>query len=374
MTDDQTNDDMLVGRLLSSYERREYSWRSTNRLARGKITILDGDPGLGKSTLLAAWAALVTRGEALWDGTPQPERGVILLSAEDDPHDTIRPRIEAAGGDLDRVMLINELPETDKDGNPLYYPTGDIQKRLFNFPDDSLLLEQAIEHMNAGLVVVDPLFGFLSPDVKVNSDPDIRRALNPLALMAQRTGVSVILVRHLNKSGGVNSLYRGGGSIGIIGLARIGLLLGRSKRDEKMRVLAGTLNNIGPLPKSLGFYLESVEGTGVAMMSFVGEVNESANDLLIGEIEDQTDADEADECVDWLRDLLTAGPREKADVMKQGKNRGFSERAIKKAKSKLNIKSNPGGFQGSWLWTLPPPIRVFTKDGKVVNNGDDLEY
>lgn len=353
----------MTGSLLSEHEIRRIEWRSYGRLARGKITILDGDPGLGKSTLLTDWSARVSRGDALPDGKPfEDQNGVILLSAEDDPSDTILPRFLQAGGNPDRVLLLNEIPELDEHGQPLLYPNGDPRTRWFGFPDDIALLEDAVRHMNAGLIIVDPLVAYLSPDVKVNSDQDVRRALSPLALLAQRTGVAVILVRHLNKSGGVNALYRGGGSIGIVGLVRLSLLLGRSRNDPTLRVLAGFKNNIGPIPPSLGFKLESVPDSDVARMDYVGVVPDTATQLLLGEIEDKADADEEDECTEWLRDYLAGGGREKTDVIKNARARGFSERAVKRAKSALGLSSKPGAFGGGWVWEMPK-VQAFNSNG-----------
>jgi hypothetical protein len=349
--------DVVAGHLLSEYAIGRVSWRSRNRLARGKITVLDGDPGLGKSTLLTDWAARVSRGDALPDGEPHPERGVILLSAEDDPEDTLRPRFEAARGDPTRLLILNEVPMRDDDGTPLFKPNGEPRTSWFGFPNDCDLLKDAIVHMEAGLVIIDPLMAYFSPDVKSNSDQDIRRALSPLALIAQETGVSVVIVRHLNKSGGVNALYRGGGSIGIIGLSRIGLLLGRSKKDPEIRVLASVKNNIGPAAASLGFKLQPVPGGDVAMMEYLGEVPETANDLLLGDVTSDADADAQDEAGDWLREYLKGGPRESTQVLRDAATRGFPEKTIRAAKQRLKIKSKPGHFQGAWTWELPykPP-------------------
>jgi hypothetical protein len=345
--------DVQVGRLLEEFASERISWRSFGRLARGKITVLDGDPGLGKSTLLTDWAARMSRGDALPDGDPHPERGIVLLSAEDDPGDTIRPRFEAAGGDVSRLLLLNEIPKRDENDAPVFDAYGEPVMSWFGFPDDCRLLRQAVEAMNAGLVIIDPLMAYLSPDVRANSDQDIRRALSPLSIVAQETGVSVVIVRHLNKSGGVNALYRGGGSIGIIGLARIGLLLGKSKKNPNIRVLASVKNNISKPAPSLGFELTPVQGSDVALMQYIGEVPETANDLLLGDVTSDEEQDEHDEAEEWLREYLSHGQRESSQVMKDARSKQLSERSIRRAKTKLKVVAKPGAFQGAWTWELP---------------------
>jgi hypothetical protein len=358
-----TSTAIQVGRLLVDYDAERIAWRSMGRLARGKITVLDGDPGLGKSTLLIDWAAKTSRGDPLPDGDPQPERGVILLSAEDDPSDTIRPRFEAAGGDPTQMLILNEVPKRDGDGIPQLNREGEPLMTWFGLPDDARLLRDAIAAMNAGIVIFDPIMSYLSPDVKSNSDQDIRRALSPLALIAQETGVSIVIVRHLNKSGGVNALYRGGGSIGIIGMARIGLLLGRSKRQPHVKVLASVKNNISPAAPSLGFELESVPGSDVARMKYLGEVPETANDLLIGDITSDEEQDEGDEAQEWIREYLADGKRESSQIFKDARTKNLSERAIRRAKTKLKIIAKPGAYQGAWTWELPVTV-TFNSNGK----------
>lgn len=350
-------DIVRIGALLSDFEPTRLSWRSRGRLARGKITVLDGDPGNGKSTLLTDWIAKITTGRPLPDapyGTEPNERGVILISAEDDPSDTIVPRLLAAGGCPENVLLLNQVPVRGEGGEQVMDDDGNPKMDWFGLPDNIGLLEAAVRSMDASLVVIDPMMAFLSRDVKSNSDQDVRQALSPLAIMAQETGVSVVLVRHLNKSGGVNALYRGGGSIGIIGLARIGLLLGRPKDQPDLRVLASVKNNISAHAPSLGFRLQPVQGTDVALMECIGEVAYTAYDILEGDLTSEQEQDERDEAMIWLEDFLTGGPRNSKDVFAEGKKASISNNALRIAKTKMGVLAKKQGYQGGWTWELKP--------------------
>ena len=129
-------------------------------------------------------------------------------------------------------------------------PDGDGHDRFLSIPEDIPLIEKGIERVGARLVVLDPLMAFLSGDTNSHRDQDIRRALAPLAGLAERTGACVLVVRHLNKAPGNNPLYRGGGSIGIIGAARMAFVVGKDPQDENRRVLASTKNNLASRPRA----------------------------------------------------------------------------------------------------------------------------
>src|SRR5215213_7513867 len=173
---------------LGKVDAEPVQWLSPGRLAAGKSTVLDGDPGLGKSTLLCEWAARITRGQALPGGQPGAPRDVIILSAEDDLHDTIRPRIDAAGGDPSRIVSLLAVP----DGSPFGRP--------FVLPGHALLLEALVVRTNAALVILDPLVAYLQRGHNANNDQGIRQALASLKSLGERTGAAITVVRHLNKS------------------------------------------------------------------------------------------------------------------------------------------------------------------------------
>jgi hypothetical protein len=335
---------VVIGVCLADVREERIAWRSRGRVARGKLTVIDGDPGLGKSTVMMDWAARVSRGDPLPDGEPQDERGVLLLCAEDDPADTIRPRLRLMGADLSQIYLLNEVP--DERG-----------MRMAALPTDCDLIEAIIRARNVGLVVIDPLTAFLAEDLKANSDQDVRRALSPLALVAQRTGASVILLRHLNKTASVNALYRGGGSIGIIGIARFGLLVAEDRNQgDDVRILASTKSNVGPPPASLAYRLVPVPGEDHAVVEWIGTSDLRARDLLTEQAADDETRDEWDDAVEWLRGFLGDGPKPAKAVYDEGRRVGIGVRAIRRAKAKLGVRAVKHGFSGEteWRWTLEP--------------------
>jgi AAA domain len=333
-----------IGRLLSSVEPEKVSWLWPSWLALGKLALVDGDPGLGKSVMTLDLAARVSVGKAFPDGVECEPAGVVLLSAEDGLADTIRPRLDAAGADTSKILSLATVP--DEDGHD----------RLLSIPEDLALIEKGIRRVGARLVVVDPLMAFLSNDTNSHRDQDVRRALAPLASLAERTGASVLVVRHLNKAAANNPLYRGGGSIGIIGAARMAFVVGKDPQDEVRRVLASTKNNLAMQPKSLMFSLEEAEG-GAVRVDWLGETDVSAKDLL-GTPQDQEHTDALGEATGFLSDVLANGPVPSTEVIEEAKNAGIAEKTLRRAKKVLGVVASREGEAGRrgagrWLWKLP---------------------
>ena len=332
---------------LSEVTPHPVRWLWPGRIPAGAITLLDGDPGLGKSTLLCEIAARLSRGEALPGGDPGAPRGVLLLSAEDDLHATIRPRIDAAGGDPDRIGALLAIPDAGSTapGRPVALP-GDLP-----------IFEAVIEHLDAALVIVDPLVAYLGPGVSATRDQHVRRALAALTASAQRTGAAFVLVRHLNKSTGANPLYRGIGSIGLIGAARSGLLLAADPDDPERRLLAVAKGNLAPPPPALAFRLEPVPGSHVARVAWEGEHPWTAAEILQGQAGDagQARRSAVDAARAWLREALAAGPRPGTELLRDATAQGMGKNALYAARRAEGItvakERIPGG---RWLWALAP--------------------
>ena len=245
----------FAGTLYSEIERREIRWLWKGRLAFGKITTLDGNPGEGKSHILCNIAARYSRGQPMpgEDEALAPAGGVVLVMVEDDPSDTIIHRLERVNADLSRICHLAEIPAGAICGIPI--------TRSFNLHTDLPLLIREIKRVNAGLLILDPLAGLIGK-TSTNDSADMYSVLDPLAGIARALDVAVIFTRHLNKREAETSLYRGAGSMAIIGRARFGLIVGQDPDDETTNVLANHKNNVSRKAPSLSYQVTNDEESG----------------------------------------------------------------------------------------------------------------
>lgn len=335
--------EVQIGRLASQVEAEPIEWLWSRRVPLGELTILDGDPGLGKSTLLTAVTAHVTTGRGLPGHEGDPiEGGAVYVTTEDSPGRTIRPRLEAAGAALGRVLLVPSVPDSEGDPRPLI------------LPDDVSTLEQAVRRMKARLVVIDPLMAHLGGSVNSHRDADVRRALAPLADLAHRLGCAVVVVRHLNKSGRSTAIYRGGGSIGIIGAARVGLLLAEHPEQEDVRVLAPVKNNLAVFPPSVSLALEQAPEHDVARVEWLDTCDLTADELLQGSGPGRPD-EKRQEAIDFLEEMLSDGPVPAQEVKDRADEEGIMTMTLRRAKEELDVEKEKEGFgsTGRWVWRLP---------------------
>ncbi len=261
--------------ILSEVETQQVDWLWHRRIPLGKITILDGDPGMGKSLLSIFIAACVSTGQPMPDGAPGKQGKVILIAPEDAAEDTIKPRVEAAGGDPSQVLMIDNMDLLNiKDTKKIK-----INERPFSLAQDMGILEQAIKQTGTILVIIDPLMAVLGRNIDSSRDQDVREVLNPLAQVAERTGCAILIIRHLNKGSSDNILYRGSGSIGIIAVARIGLLVAHDPDDEQKRVFATIKNNLSKIAPNLSYQIAENE-QGAPYIQWLGENHHTTSTLL----------------------------------------------------------------------------------------------
>lgn len=318
---------------------RPVRWLWHRYMPLGKLVIIDGDPGLGKSLLTLDIAARVSRGDAMPDGTSGVSGHVVILSAEDAPEDTIRPRLDAAGADVSRVKLLLGMRAGGQERAP------EISESL-----DLAAIEAVVTSCQAALVIFDPLVAYLGAKTNANHDQEVRRALAPLAQMAERTNATVLGIRHLNKTPGVSAIYRGGGSIAISGAARTVLLVGREPSDPKRRVLAQVKTNLGAAAPSLQFALDASEGE-VPRITWLGESKQSADDLVRGELLPNKPVQ--NEAAQFLFALLSRGPIAVGVAKARATAQGISEATLERAKKALGVRSQKTSMDGGWAWSLP---------------------
>lgn len=343
MSDNDQSPELKLTRL-ADVEPERVEWLWPGRIPKGKITTLDGDPGLGKSTLALNIGATITTGSAWPDGGRCQYPGdVLLLSAEDGLADTVRPRLDAAGADVTRVHAIEGKSCVDPDN-------GDRYLRPLSLAD-VYDLDTAMAQTGARLLIVDVLMAFLPAGADAHKDQDIRRVLSALGAAGERNGCTVLLLRHLNKAKGGDPLYRGGGSIGIVGAARSGLLVAADPDDPTRRVLACVKSNLGVKPDSLVYRLVNTPEHGVARVVWDGTTTHDAHGLLSSSHDD--DAADRNEIDTWMTDLLQAGSVKSNEVFSAADAAGFSKDQAKRAKKRLGIRAERPVNPGPWFWSLP---------------------
>jgi hypothetical protein len=329
---------------LADVQPERVQWLWPRRIPLGKLVTIDGDPGLGKSTLAVDVGATITIGGTWPDGSICEYPGaVLLMSAEDGLADTVRPRFDAAGADVTKVHAVQGVPIDDE--GTLRPPTI----------ADIAALEQAITDTGARAVVIDVLMAYLPTGTDSHKDQDIRSTLSRLAALADRTNCTLLLIRHLTKAAGRDPIYRGGGSIGIVGAARAGLLVASDPDEPENRVLASVKSNLAPLPESLTYQLVDAPEHGCARVRWGGTTSHTAHTLLSETNNDEPGNPAKAFIIDYLR--THGGEASAADVLKAGRAAGFSDNELKHARqraSKPKISSRKASMNDGWVWATDP--------------------
>ena len=318
---------------MEQVEIEKIDWLLYPFIPFGKVTIVQGDPGEGKTTMVLQIIAKLTKGEAVLpsdsDESDLEEKtmdlepvNVIYQTAEDGLGDTIKPRLLSAGADCSRVMVIDD--------------------------DDQALtmmdarLEEAIIKTNARLVVLDPIQGFLGTAVDMHRANEIRPLMKRVAVLAEKYHCAIILIGHMNKNSNGKSSYRGLGSIDFQAAARSVLIVGRIKDEPEIRVVCHVKSSLAPEGKSIAFRLDKDTG-----FEWIGEYDISADDLLSGDNRGQ----KIHAAKEFLKEILASGSVAQTKVAEEAESRRIKKKTLWNAKKELEIDSVKIGNQ--WFWMLP---------------------
>jgi putative DNA primase/helicase len=324
-------------------------WLWPDRIPFGKITALAGRPKIGKGLLYARLIADVTRGSI--DGALREPRHAIIITTEDDPGDTLKPRLLAAGADLPHVHMF-QMGSRDE-------PVP------FRIPQDVDELSRRIEQTHAALVVVDPLIEFIDAKTDVHKSQPVRQALAALNSVARGTGIAILVIIHLNKGASTDPLVRHEASAAFTQVLRGAMLLGPDPADPKgergdRRVLAMTSSNLARLAPSLAYeiHTRTVEGDNgepitTADITCTGESLATGDELLARARDGDQDHSAVEEAGEFLRHELSNGPKPAEQLFALARGVGISQISLRRAKKTLDIASLKRGKDGPWEWDLP---------------------
>ena len=334
---------------LANVTPRPIEWLWPERIAQGKVSIIAGDPGLGKSILTLDIAAKVSCG-GKWP-VHQDSAAVgdaVLMSAEDDLEDTIRPRLDAVNADVSRIHALTMIREID----PV---TGKLRRRPFSLAADIERLEEAIQSLpKCRLVIIDPISAYLG-GTDSHNNADVRALLTPLADLAQRCGAAVVAVTHLNKSSG-NAIYRAMGSIAFVAAARAVYVVAKDPDDSSRRIMMPSKNNLGE--DQAGFaYKVACSGLGAPYIDWESDPVYEDIDILMARSDGGSEKGSArEDAKHFLEDLLIDGPVRAKQVLNDARNAGVAERTLRRAKDSLGIEAIKTSFGGPWAWALPEHV------------------
>lgn len=329
---------------MESVKVEQIEWLLYPFIPFGKVTIIQGDPGEGKTTMVLQIIAKLSRGEpillnqksqkeaqkdneknlkqeVLPQDNPMQPVNVIYQTAEDGLGDTIKPRLLAAGADCSRVLVIDDREQ----------PLTMLDVRL----------EEAIMQTKARMVVLDPIQGFLGTDVDMHRANEIRPLMKRVAVLAEKYHCAIILIGHMNKNSNGKSSYRGLGSIDFQAAARSVLIVGRLKDEPELRVMCHVKSSLAPEGKSVAFRLDKETG-----FQWIGEYDISADDLLSGDARGQ----KSRIAKEFLLDILADGGMAQKKIEEEASKQGIKKKTLRNAKQELEIDSVKRGNQ--WFWIL----------------------
>jgi hypothetical protein len=335
---------------LADVAPREIKWLWPGRVPMGRITLLVGRPGEGKSFLTCDMASRISAGTPWPDGSDCPAGSVIFISAEDDPGDTIRPRLDAHHADVRKVHLLSAVRRMGSDGM--------VHEVLFTLADVEVL-ESALKAVpDCRLIVVDPIGSFLGGDTDAHRDNEVRSVLAPVAKLAEKYGPAVLVVAHRRKGAGSIADDLALGSRAFTGIARAVWHLSRDNDNKARRLLLPGKNNLAPEGNGLAF---SIVGDPAALAWEQDPVMMSADEALALENGNGGDGqkpgpepDAQNQAADWLAsELADLQEHPVKEVKEAAEGAGLAWRTVQKASQRLRVKVQRASFGGGCVWRLP---------------------
>lgn len=308
--------------VMDTIEREEIKWLWKPYIPYGKITIVQGDPGEGKTSLILKLASELSLGRCFGEDELREPINIIYQTAEDGLADTVKPRLEDSGADCKRIMVIDDSEDS--------LSMNDVR------------IEAAIRTTGAKLLILDPLQAYLGDKVDMNRANETRDITKRLGTIAEKTGCAVVLIGHMNKGSGAKAAYRGIGSIDFFAIARSVLLVARVPENSNIRALAQIKNNLEKEGSTVAFEIKD------NIFNWIGEYDISIEELLSG----FSQGNKSLKAESFLKDLLTEEDSYPAsEIFAKGKTLGISKRTLENSKQELGIKSIRVGT--GWHWKLP---------------------
>lgn len=364
---------------MDNFTQRPIGWLWDQRLALGKLAIVAGDPGLGKSFLTLDLAARVSRDGIMPDGFQGPCGDVLLVSAEDDPADTLLPRLRAADAVLSRVHFVNgvQVPRVRRvttvgshlpGGGPPRHHVGEASpERVGAFGLMNIgPLARSMARLRPKLIVIDPITAYLG-ECDSNNNAQVRALLAPLSQLAGEYDCCVLAVSHLNKSpdGATKAMYRTMGSLAFVAASRSAWLVSMDKADPRNRIFAQVKNNLGRSRKAISFRVEDdADGQGRVAWDPT-EIDITADDAQDDRARQPMGrpSDAKEQAMAFLRKELFRGSKVRSAVATAAAELGINDYTLNRAAKELGVLKTPNiDRQGNVLWTLPLQTTATVED------------
>lgn len=317
---------------LADVESETVDWLWHPYIPIGKLSMIEGDPGLGKSWITLAIASHVALGKGLPNVEPSDPRNVLLMSCEDGLGDTIKPRLISMGADDTKIFAPSAIFTFDKEG---------ISK-----------LTRLVQEITPKLIIIDPLVAYMGGKIDMNRANETRQLMASLASIAEYFHCAILMLRHLTKASSDKAIYRGIGSIDLTGACRSVLLVGAHANDRSKRALIQTKCNIAEMGPAQGYSL--IDGK----FMWTGESDLTAADLLGAEQASSKRSSSLEEAKTFLEGALSQGERPQSEIDEEAEAEGISRITLNRAKKTLGVLARRQGVpgergKGQWFWRMP---------------------